>query len=509
MSRGLLGRPPQPTPPVRLGLHQSARLEQRLLQSPQMIQAMQILQLSALDLEARIDQELEENPFLEQGEEETEGGDGASQETASQPDEQSGESNLGETTVRERDDLDTYMDQLERLDQDYGDGNRMAAPATEEEGDRKHEAMQNAADNTRSLHETLLEQVALLNLEDQDRQLLEYIVWSLDERGYLPTDRGEFLAELNREFDEPLTEDDLEAALWVLRSTTHPGLGAQDLRECLLLQLARLRGPDPLVEKLVAHHLDDLQHNRLPKIAKATDSTVEDVKLALEELRLLEPVPGAAYGEVRSTVILPDVIVEEIDGEFVVRLDRDRTPRLRLSKTYRDLLEKSKRGDGVREWIKKRFESASWFMDALQQRESTLQRIADAVFQRQRAFLEKGVEALVPLRMQEVADEIQVHISTVSRGVSGKYAQTPAGIYPLKFFFAGGTTKDTGESASQAAIQAKIKVLIDAEDRSAPLSDDLLTAKLLEDEGIKIARRTMTKYRKALGLPSSSQRKEH
>ena len=471
-----------------------------------MIQAMQILQLSALDLEARIEQELEENPFLEQGDEES-GGDDSSDE--GQLDASSTEPKLGETTVRERDDLDAYMDQLERLDLDYGDGNRMAAPPNEEDGDRKLEAMVNAADNTRSLHETLLEQVALLNLEDHDRQLLEYIVWSLDERGYLTTDREEYLIELQHEFEDTLTEDDLEAALWVLRSTTHPGLGAQDLRECLLLQLARLRGPDPLVEKLVSNHLDDLQHNRLPKIAKATDSTIEDVKLALEELRLLDPVPGAAYGEVRSTVILPDVIVEEIDGEVVVRLDRDRAPRLRLSKTYRDLLEKSKRGDGVREWIKKRFESASWFMDALQQRESTLQRIADAVFKHQRVFLEKGVEALVPLRMQEIADEIHVHISTVSRGVSGKYAQTPAGIYPLKFFFAGGTTKDTGESASQAAIQAKIKVLIEGEDRSAPLSDDLLAAKLVETEGIKIARRTVTKYRKALGLPSSSQRKEH
>jgi RNA polymerase sigma-54 factor len=334
------------------------------------------------------------------------------------------------------------------------------------------------------------------------------VIWSLDERGYLPTPREELLEELNHEFEGPITDDDLEAALWILRSQTHPGIGAADLRECLLLQLARLKGPDPLVKALVENHLGDLQHNRLPKIAKALDVEIEDVKLALEELRLLDPVPGARFGESRSTVIVPDVIVEEVDGEFVVRLERDRAPRLRLSRTYRELLQNAKRGDGVREWIKKRLESANYFLDALQQRESTLKRIADAIFRRQRAFLEKGVEALVPLRMQEVADEIGVHISTVSRGVSGKYAQTPSGIHPLKFFFAGGTTKDTGESASQAAIQARIQKLVDAEDKSSPMSDDALAAKLVETEGIKIARRTVTKYRKALQIPSSRQRRE-
>jgi RNA polymerase sigma-54 factor len=477
---------------LKLGLHQSARLEQRLLQSPQMIQAMQILQLSSLDLQERIEQELVENPFLEVAEPEAPADDPAAAEEQREP---------------ESDGLESMLDDLERLERDYGDGRSRTLSSGDP--DKKYEAMQNAPATPETLANALLAQVALMNLGAHTRAILEYVAWSLDERGYLRCDREDLLDELERELGEPVEPVELEAALTRLRAATHPAIGARDLRESLLLQVDALELDQPLVRTLIEEHLCDLEANRLPRIAKATGHDIEEIKQALEVIRHLDPAPGAEYGEATATVITPDVIVEEIDGEYVVRLDRERTPELIISPTYRRLLQQAKKGDGVREWIKKRFESASWFIDAVRQRQSTLQRIADAVFRRQRGFLERGVSGLAPLRMQEVADEVGVHISTVSRGVAGKYAQTPRGIYPLKFFFTGGTLKDTGEVASQVSIKERVRELIEKEDATRPLSDDQLAARLQELDGIKIARRTVTKYRKALDIPSSSQRRSY
>jgi RNA polymerase sigma-54 factor len=293
----------------------------------------------------------------------------------------------------------------------------------------------------------------------------------------------------------------------MLRDAFHPALGARDLRECLLLQLDAAGDDAPLVRTLIQEHLEDITTNRLPRIAKSTGRTIEEAKDAIETIRVLDPTPGAEYGQSRAAVITPDVLVDQVDDRYEVRLTRQRATELTLNPVYRELLRQARKGDGVQEWVKKRVEAARWFMDAIQQRQGTLLRIATCVFLRQRAFLDQGVKALKPLRMQEVADEVKVHISTVSRAVSGKYAQTPRGILPLKYFFTGGTQAEDGEMASQAAIKQRIAELVGQEDHANPLSDDQLAALLEERDRIKIARRTVTKYRKALSIPSSSQRK--
>jgi RNA polymerase sigma-54 factor len=492
---------------LKLGLHQSARLEQRLIQSPQMIQAMQILQLPSLDLEARIEQELVENPFLEVSEPEAqaENGQDTGATTDSGPEAGPTETSEGET---ERDGVEGMLDLLERYERDFGDG-RSTRVASSEEGDRKYEAMQNAPSAPPGLVESLLDELAFLQVDGESRAIIEYVVWSLDQRGYLTTSIEDLTSELSVEFGREVEPEEIELAIARLRRATHPALASRDLRECLLLELEARGTPDPLVKAIVANHLPDLEANRLPRIAKATGHTVEEVKRALEEVRTLDPIPGAAYGGTPAATITPDVIVEEIDGEYVVRLERERAPQLVISSAYKKLLQQSQRGDGVKEWVKKRLESARWFIDALQQRQSTLHRIAEVVFRHQRGFLDKGPAGQAPLRMQEVADEIGVHISTVSRGVSGKYAQTPRGIFPLKFFFTGGTTKATGEVASQVSVQQRLRELVDDEDKLHPLSDDQLAAKLAASDGIRIARRTVTKYRKALSIPSSTQRREY
>jgi RNA polymerase sigma-54 factor len=263
----------------------------------------------------------------------------------------------------------------------------------------------------------------------------------------------------------------------------------------------------PLLRTLITDHLEDITTNRLPHVARATGHSLDDIKHAIETLRTLDPNPGRDYGESPAETIHPDVVVEEFDGRFDVRLTRGGVPDLTVSPGYRELLKRAGNGEGVKKWIKQRLESARWFIEAVHQRQNTLLRIATAVFERQEPFLDKGVKALVPLRMLEIADVAGVHISTVSRAVAGKYAQTPHGILPLRFFFSGGTAKASGGMASQASIKQRIKELVEKEDPKEPYSDDKLAELLKERDGISIARRTITKYRKALEIPSSNQRR--
>jgi len=464
-------------------------MEQRLIQSPQMIQAMQILQLPAMELEERIEQELTENPLLERLE--------ASAENEPQP---TTDAAAQEELAR----TESMLDELERRSPDRAEMPRTRSSNYDEESDRKQEALQNTPDEPKNLAESLLEELAFTELGERGREIAEFVLYSLDERGYLTMS----IEDLARDCGvENATVEEVQQALHELRRLIHPALGARDLRECWLLQLDALGFEDELVRRIVDQHLDEVTANRLPRIAKLTGHSLEDVKDALETLKELDPRPGAQFGGAPATAILPDVVVERVDGKYEVKVPREWAPRLTLNPMYRQYLRDARKGDGVQEWVKKRIESARWFIDAVAQRQSTLKRIAERIFARQKGFLDDGVRALQPLRMQEIADEVGVHISTVSRAVSGKYAQTPRGSFALKYFFTGGTQREGGEVESQTAIKQRIAELVAKEDRANPLSDDQLAALLEQTEKIKIARRTVTKYRKALSIPSSSQRK--
>lgn len=481
-----------------------------MVQSPQMIQAMQILQLSTLDLQERIEQELGENPFLEvdDGNRSDRDGDELTGESAAT--EASGETTASESSTdndatEEAAGMDSVYDALERYEREFSDGSRTRTRASGEDGDRKLEAMQNTPDRFRSLADDLFEQLAIFELSERQASLAEYIVYSLDARGYL-SDGLDEIAALCGLVD--VTPEEILEVLAMLRHVSHPALGAHDLQECLLLQLDELDFGESLERTLVEDHLENIITNRLPRIARSTGRSIEEVKEALETIRTLDPSPSQGFGSDPISVITPDVVVELVDGEYEVRLVRQRQPDLIVSRSYRKLLEGTKRGDSVQAWVKKRLESARWFIDAVRQRQSTMRMIAEAIFARQREFLDKGVKALAPLRMQEVADECGVHISTVSRAVAGKHAQTPQGIRPLKFFFTGGTAVDSGGVTSQTAIKQRLVELVEQEDHTQPLSDDQLAEELFKSAGIRIARRTVTKYRKALSIPSSTQRKK-
>jgi len=273
------------------------------------------------------------------------------------------------------------------------------------------------------------------------------------------------------------------------------------------MQLDHLGYVRPLTLQLVDRHLDDLAMNKLPKIAKETGASIEDIKESWDFIRShCNPHPGAEYATAVPDLVVPDVVVEETDGKFEVRGQRGSVPELSISPVYRNLLKEARSDPKVYEYLRRKIDSAKWFIEAVHQRQSTIERIATEIVRRQEGFLRQGVQQLQPMKMQDVADTVGVHISTVSRAVSGKYIQTPKGIFDMKRFFSGGTVTDTGDVVSQQAVKDTLKQIVEAEDRNTPLSDDDLVEEL-KKRGVHIARRTVTKYRKALGIESSSRRK--
>lgn len=476
---------------MRLGLTQSLRTEQRLVQSPQMIQAMQILQTPLLELKDQVEQELQENVFLEvrePGAEPASDGDGATA-TESQP-------TLDEKLERQ---FSEELDQLEKRSERIP--NRVSSSAGQEQSERWMEMLNNTPDTGVSLSDHLLEQARLLDPRPELYAVLEHVVYSLDENGRL----AESAEQIARDLVVPLSL--AEEALDTVRTFDPVGVAAKDLRDCLLMQLDRMSYVRPLTRDLVDHHLDDLAMNRLPKIAKATGATIAEIQESWEFIRYqLNPHPGAVFNPSKNANVVPDVIVDEIDGQFEVRTERGQIPELGISSVYRNLLKEARQDPKVYEYLRRKIDAAKWFIEAIHQRQNTIHRIAGEIVRRQEGFLRRGVRALQPLKMQEVADTVGVHISTVSRAISGKHIETPQGIFDLKRFFSGGTLTDSGDMMSQQAVKDRLREIVEKEDKASPLSDDQLVEELAK-RGIHIARRTVTKYRKALSIESSSRRK--
>jgi RNA polymerase sigma-54 factor len=285
------------------------------------------------------------------------------------------------------------------------------------------------------------------------------------------------------------------------------GVGARDLRDCLLMQLDHLTYVPALTRRLVEEHLDDLAMNKLPKIAKESGATIDAIKEAWEFLKLhCNPHPGAEFGAGPASGVVPDVVVEEVDGRFEVKSQRGTLPDLAISGVYRSLLQEAKNDPKVYEYLRRKIDAAKWFIEALHQRQNTIERVATEVVRRQEGFLRHGVQHLKPMKMQDIADAVRVHISTVSRATSGKYIQTPQGVFDMKRFFSSGTMSDAGDMVSQQAIKDTLKGIVETEDKDHPLSDDDLVSELGK-RGVHVARRTITKYRKALGIASSTRRR--
>lgn len=481
---------------MRLGLSQSLRTEQRLIQSPQMIQAMQVLQLPLIELKDQVDQELQENVFLERKDDaersDPNRGDDAPVDNRDQP------SDAYEDRLQRE--FSAEIDQLEaRAEPSWRQ--RTGGVGGDEE-DKKFEALQNTPGRSTSLAEHLMMQVRTQESDEGLIRVVEHIVYSLDEDGRL-VDTAEGISQ---QLDAPLPL--CEEAIDVVRSLEPAGVGARDLRDCLLMQLDNMQFVRPLTRRIVENHLDDLAMNKLPKIAKETGASIDDIKESWEFLRFsCKPHPGSEFDADATTSVMPDVVIEEIDGRFEVKSQRGSLPELAISPVYRNLLQEARNDPKVYEYLRKKIEAAKWFIEAVHQRQNTIERVATEVVRRQEGFLRHGVQHLKPMKMQDIADAVGVHISTISRATSGKFIQTPQGIFDMKRFFSSGTMSDEGKMVSQQAVKDTLRQIVDAEDKDSPMSDDQLVEALAE-RGIHIARRTVTKYRKALGIESSSRRKQ-
>ncbi len=527
---------------MRIDAGQHMRLDQRMKLTPRMIQSMEILQMASQALEERIEQELASNPTLEMREPGEDAEDLRNEREQEARDASEGEREL----VVSEDATDTGKDDFERLSnlsEEYGDewaGNTYESESyrsTSErpyrdtgERDVKIDAMANTAARPESLTEQLLAQWHLAEAPPEYREAGDHLIEFIDDDGYIRTD----MDTIADQAPSGVTREQLETTLTLLQQVLEPvGLAARDVRECLLLQIDARRAAHKLaaarqrngqaggdngtdddclrIERLlVSEYLKDIEANRLPKIAKATDLDIDQVKQAIAHLRQFHPHPGRLLIEDSPPGIRPDAVIEydETEDTYTVRLANDWAPSITISPRYSRMAKDKSQDKRTREFVNENLRSARWLVEAIQQRSSTLLRVIRVVIEAQRDFFDVGPQALKPLPMTMVADQLGIHVATVSRAVSEKYVQTPRGIYPLRMFFSGGTETEAGDSMSWTAVQAKLKEIVDAEDKSKPLSDDQLVEKLKE-AGIDIARRTVAKYRKQLHIPTARQRREY
>ncbi len=489
---------------MKLEMRGQMRMEQRMKLAPHMIQSMEILQLPILALQERIEQELNNNPVLEMTEPSN------SEEASS--DEQS-QDDFDEKVLVVNADTNKVEDfeRLESLDDGFKDYLNESGPyrrrVSSDEPDKKLEAIKNTAARPQSLHEYLTEQWRLVDAEANVKKAGEMIIDYIDDRGYLSVR----LEQLHNKDKNDFGIDDLNEALELVQKLEPTGVGARDLRECLLIQMEQCGENMVFESRLISEYMDDLLENKLPDIAKKMNCSIEAINKAIVRLSKLDTSPGMQVGQDQNHPITPDVIVELIDNsnQYSVRLADYDMPRLRVNDYYARMAKNTETPDKTKKFLQNNLRSAQWIIDAIEQRKNTLLKVADAVVRFQKDFFEKGQLYLRPLPMSKIADEVGVHLATVSRAVAGKYVQCSWGILPLRKFFSGGTEDENGTSLSWEAIRAKLQQIIDAEDKSKPLNDEQIRQKLSE-AGIKnLARRTVAKYRKLLNIPAARFRKKY
>jgi len=488
---------------MRLSIGLEQRQVQKQILAPRMIQSMEILQLPLQALEERIEQEMNENPLLEVNDKDS----SLPEEREEREDPDAPTSEEKELVVDDKSTADDF-ERLESLDRevpDYFDERPTRSQAgLQEEGERKLDAMANVADRHVSLQQFLERQICELDLKPEVQRLAMRIITALDSNGYLPNSLTDLLP--------PGASEELiaqaEEALAVVQQLEPLGVGARDLRECLLLQLQPDMPHYEELRKLINDHLQDMGENRLPLVQRKTGFNIEQINAAWEQLRHLNPKPGAAFSQSMVPTVTPDVFVErQDDGAYRVYMEDGNVPQLRISRYYRQRLQSPDATPEEKEFIKRKINAAQWLIDSINQRRNTLTRVAQSIVEHQKRFLDEGPEFIEPLKMQQVADQVGVHVTTVSRAVDDKWMQTPRGIFPLRGFFVGGTTSADGEEVAWDAVRVKLQEIIDHEDKTKPYSDEDLVDKLAE-HGLTVARRTVTKYRKKMGIPSSRQRRD-
>jgi RNA polymerase sigma-54 factor len=485
---------------MRTGLYQGTQLRQELKINPRLYQAMDLLYMPLLDLQQHIKQEMLNNPFLEL------------EEPAVSEDEVAAAEKDKEKDEREKKE-ENEIDWEEILLDGFDSGGRRA-----EYEDR--EFFEPVTVEKRDLYDHLQDQLALLRVSHRQMLIGEEIIGNIDENGYLTCSLEDIRSGLNQwiEIESPDDEDndapltpielsEVEEMLGILQGFDPPGIAARNLRECLLLQLRDGDQHDTLAFRIVDRHFEQLINHRWSEISKELGITPREVQTAADEIAKLDPKPGLKYAAPSDNYIVADLVVEKIDGDYLVFLNDTSLPRLRLSRTYREIArDKSKYKGENKEFISSKLNSANWMIQAIEQRRQTMLKVMNFIVDRQREFFEKGVQYLRPLTLREVAEVINMHESTVSRVTNEKFVQTPRGVLPLKFFFSSGLSTTSGEDVSARGIKARIQKLVSDENPKRPLTDQAIV-NILREEGIQIARRTVAKYRDQLGILSARMRK--
>jgi RNA polymerase sigma-54 factor len=467
------------------GMHQSQNLALQQILAPQLQQSLLILQTPLLELRNLVQQEMETNPVLEE-----------------LPD---------ESPAVERDDAAPSADnnfkeefkKLASLDEEWRDYMAQASSSSgrSQEAQEKRQFFFDSIPVQETLQQNLIGQLNQTVLNADDRKAAELIIGNIDDNGFLQSTPEEMA------LSSGVPKEDFEKMLALIQGFYPPGVGARDLRECLLIQLQRGGRECSLEYTIVAEHMEDLGRRRFPEIARRMGISVEDMQRAANKIARLNPRPGQVFAAAPQNYVLPDVTVEKVDGDYQITLNNEQIPHLRISNIYKDLIAQGNNGAEVKDYIRDKIRSGKFLIRSIHQRQQTISNIAQQIVTRQRDFLEHGPSHLKPMTMGEIADVVGVHETTVSRAVSGKYMATPQGIFEMKYFFTSGYQTATGESMSNTSVKEAILDLVKYEDGNAPLSDQELV-EILTERGIPIARRTVAKYRTELNiLPSHMRRK--
>ena len=459
------------------GLFQHQALKQVI--GPQMQQSLQILQAPALELQQIVQLEININPVLE----------------VDTP-----EVSLEQAAPEEPDDIKALTKLDEEWREYYAQQRTQSTPRTSDDDERRRFVMDSIVAQT-TLQEHLLSQLNLADLKDPAlTEQCEFIIGNIDDDGFLHTK----IEELSLRHGLPI--DMLQQAKAIVQSFDPAGVAAEDLRECLLLQLERQGRRNSLAHRIVDHHLDDLAHKRYAVLAKKLAAPADQISKAVETIATLDPRPAQGFAQMRNHYVTPDIHIEYSNGEYVPIMNNSDLPQLRISNTYKDLLSQPETTNEARSYIREKIRAGKFLIRSIAQRQQTIQRIAAEILKHQREFIENGPSHLKPLNMATVAEAVGVHETTVSRAIAGKYMSTPHGVFELKYFFTTGVKTEGGDDVSNTAVKNAMSEIIKTEPSQKPYSDEQLV-KLLNDRGIKVARRTVAKYREAMGVLPSHLRK--
>ena len=464
------------------GMQQVQNLSMQQALAPQLQQSLHILQAPMLELRNIIQQEIQTNPVLE--------------EDITEP--------SIEDRQQEADEFKEEFERLAKLDDEWRDYMAQSSTysAKSQEDEERRQFFFDSLVNHESLQQHLLEQIGSSDIQENERKIAELIIGNIDDMGFLQSP----VEEIAKSTGVPV--EDLQNILEIIQ-TFHPvGVGALDLRECLLIQLQRLGKEESLEYRIVSNYLQDLGKHRLPEIARRLGTTIDQVQRCANFIATLDPRPGQIFTADPNNYVLPDVHVEKIDGEYLITLNGDQIPHLRISNTYKDLMAQDGNKDDVKEYIREKIRGGKFLIKSIHQRQQTISNIAHEIVKRQHDFLEKGSSALRPLTMMQIAEVVGVHETTVSRAISGKYISTPQGVFEMKYFFTPGYQTAEGESMSNTSVKDAIIDLVKAEDSKKPLSDKEIV-EVLSARGIPIARRTVAKYRVELNILPSNMRKRY